>query len=124
MKMIKIFIVALFSVMLFITSCSYDKGEVPVVPVIAVCDTMVVTYNSGMSALLSTSCAVSNCHEAASIFGDFTTYDGIKTKYDNETLNNRVFVQKDMPPSYSTITLTDAQLQMIRCWIEAEAPEN
>lgn len=102
-------------------ACTYEKGEIPVVNV---CDTLVATYDTNVSAIVDASCAYSGCHNAGSPYGDFTTYTSLKAKVDEGKVEDRVIDQKNMPPSYATKPLTEDEFQIISCWLENGAPEN
>jgi hypothetical protein len=61
------------------------------------------------------------CHSTSYSCGSLEDYMGVKDKYNNGTLKQRVIVQKDMPSGSS---LTQAEIQKINCWIEQGAPNN
>lgn len=84
-----------------------------------------VTYNSSISAIFNTSCAYAGCHNGAAP-GDFTTYQGIADYIDGGKLEQRVVIERNMPPSYATIgptSLTDEELELFKCWIQSGYPE-
>lgn len=105
----------------FMFSCTKDKGAIPIISV-EFCDT--IKYSTNVAAIITTKCAsASGCHEAGSGSGDFTTYDGVKTKIglNSDPFNTRVFVTGDMP---LTGSLTNEEKQQLRCWLDAGAPNN
>jgi hypothetical protein len=121
MRIFQLFLVlAILLGFLIMHSCTYHKGEIVSVEI---CDTMDVTYNSGIADIVNSSCTFSGCHEAGAGFGDFTTYTALKEKADGGQLQDRVLDQKNMPPSGYT-ALTEDQLQLIDCWLQNGAPEN
>lgn len=120
-QLFPIFIFGYF--ILNIGACTYDKGEIPTDTLDNVCDTLSATYDANIGAIVNTSCAISNCHEAGCLFGDFTTYAGLKAKVDDGKVEDRVIDEKSMPPSYAT-PLTDEDFQLISCWLENGALEN
>lgn len=112
--------IALAFIAYFISSCSSEKGEIPVKE--TNCDS-VISYSTGIIPLVNANCAVSGCHVSGASMGDFTTYTGLKLKADNGSLNKQVVIQKSMPPSGSG-TLTDAERQLFECWIKQNSPNN
>jgi hypothetical protein len=61
------------------------------------------------------------CHEAGSLNGDFSSYEGISGVAKNGTLEKRVFINKDMPPLEP---LPEEDLRKIRCWLDNGAQNN
>ena len=85
------------------------------------CSTINSSYSSGILPVINANCTSSGCHNAGSVNGDFTIYAGIKLKVDNGSINNRVVVQKNMPPSGA---LSVDNLNKIKCWLNSGAPNN
>jgi mono/diheme cytochrome c family protein len=110
--------------LVFYTSCTYKKGEVPELPAAAAagdCDSA-VSYASQIAPLVMNYC--NGCHTPGGTgTGDFSDYAGLKQKADDGSLKNRVVVVKDMPEAGSP-TLTDAERKLIDCWIKQGAPNN
>ncbi|MEI6411486.1 MAG: hypothetical protein WCR52_19005 [Bacteroidota bacterium] len=82
-----------------------------------------ITYNNQIKTIINSSCAYAGCHNGdvnSSAPGNYTTQAGLTDVTSNGKLNNRVVTLKDMPPSNATgpKTLTDAQLQLMKCWIQ------
>jgi len=82
-----------------------------------------VTYNNQIKSIINSSCAYAGCHNGdvnSSAPGDYTTLSTLADVTTNGKLNNRVVTLKDMPPSNATgpKTLTDDQLQLMKCWIQ------
>jgi hypothetical protein len=114
MKTIPVFIV-IFLVLLGMLSCNKDEYDG------LDCSSMAATYNANIKPIISASCTSSGCHNAGSSNGDFTTYNGLKQKVDNGSIENRVLKEKNMPPS-SPLSLDDRK--KIKCWIENGALNN
>lgn len=79
------------------------------------------TFEEDIMPIFETYCNSSGCHgngQSASR-GNFTSYTGINNKYINGSLNNRVLIQKNMPPSGS---LSVEELRLFQCWIDSLAP--
>ena len=86
------------------------------------CDGSNLTYNAGISAIINPNCNNSNCHNAGSPHGDFTTYGGMQGVISSGAFNNRVLVSQDMPQG--SATLTQSQLNKLKCWVDNGFPEN
>ena len=78
-------------------------------------------YSANIKPIIDGNCLSSGCHNAGSTNGDFTTYDGLKAKADNGTLDSKVIKNKTMPPSKS---LPIGDLKKIKCWLNSSAPNN
>ena len=108
----------LFPVLLFVTACSFDKGDVPVVEF--PCDSM--SYSADIAPIMSTAC--NSCHTPGGTgTGDFSMYPDLKTAADNGTLKRDVFTLKSMPPAGSP-GISDEERSKIKCWVEQGAPNN
>ncbi len=111
----KIFI--FYALALFIISCKYDKGQLPVKKITSVCDST-VSYSIIIAPLTTTNCSNPGpgCHESGSSYGDFTFYAGLKAKVNNGSLLNRVVNHNGnpMPPA----GLTNDQISKLNCWIK------
>jgi hypothetical protein len=88
------------------------------------CDSSSVTYTNFVANVMSSNCTFSGCHNSGSSV-DLTTYASLKLKIDDGTFNNRVLVQKDMPPSYSSgpVSLDACALGKLKKWINNGAPQ-
>ena len=118
-------------VILSVCSCTYDKGDMA--QPIVLSDTTTVKYSADIKPILVTYCYGSNgqtCHVTPSnqgSNGDYTTYEGLKAKVDNGSLQNRVFSAfSDMPPSYSTgpQRLSAIDLAKFKRWVSKGALNN
>jgi len=116
------------SVLLFLMACTNDSlGE----PVKGECDNLSVTYVDLIKPIIDESCAYSNCHLDTAP-GNFITYAGIVPFLENGSFRNRVLNIKDdptlgMPPAFipadKPSSLTDEELNLIRCWLDNNFPE-
>ena len=112
-----------YSTLLFIAAisslfsgCTKDKGEI-----IITCEPgTVVSYSAEIKPLLDANCNTSGCHINGFAAGDFTTYQGILSKFDNGSLKKRI-VDRTMPSGFK---MPDDEIRKIVCWVEAGAPEN
>ena len=85
------------------------------------CNSIQSTYSSDIFPLVSAKCNSSGCHSAGSSRGDFTTYQGLKVKADNGSLEKSVLLDKDMPPSGA---LSQDERNKIKCWLNNGSPNN
>lgn len=84
------------------------------------CEGTSYTYEADIKSIVDSNCAISGCHNGSGSIPDFSTYD--------ELFDNRLAVKsrtgaKTMPPASSDKILTDAQIQMIACWVDDGAPQ-
>ena len=108
-------LVSISFIVLYISSCTFDKGEVP--PPSFKCDST-VHFQPTIDSIVVTSCMPphggSGCHESGSTNGDYTSYAGLKAKVDNGKLMEQVVTLKLMPQG---ATLPQADIDRIHCWI-------
>lgn len=115
------------------SACDYNKLPEPEQP--EFCDTTEVTYDNQMKDIIDNSCAYTGCHDGAGGIAPFnyTNYDGLSNAFG--VMRTRVVTFKDdpaqgMPPNSSAYPqsrkddLTEEELELFRCWIEAGFPEN
>jgi uncharacterized membrane protein len=113
--------VFLFMVVLA-TGCYYDKEALlyPGSNQPVDCTTVAAKFNSDVLPLITTKCAISNCHDASAAGGRiFQTYAQISAAKDR--INARAVVEKSMP---QTGPLLPAEVNILKCWIESGAPNN
>jgi hypothetical protein len=113
-------IVALFLLSVLISSCYYDNVE-ELYPNAGACETENLGFQSHIFPLIQSNCAMAGCHSANASIGAFVNYEGIKAKVDNGSMEHRVLVKKDMPPSQP---LNECQRAQIKVWLDAGAPNN
>lgn len=85
------------------------------------CSGLTPGYGSDVVHIINTNCVSSGCHNAGSMNGDYTTYNGLKTIASNGELERRVVTNKTMPPGKQ---LSLEELKMLKCWINSGAPNN
>lgn len=106
--------------LVLLSACYYDNeeelyGNEP-------CDTTNVTYSGTIEPIIQSSCATPGCHvTGGSANGYFESYANVKAKVDNGSFENRVVVQRDMPPGAQ---LNDCQILVIQQWLADGAPNN
>ena len=126
---------AFFLLSLCLSSCTNDVLPPPDKP--GFCDSIMASYNTNVKAIIDESCAYSGCHDGSGGIGpgNYSSYSGILPVLESTSFRNRVLVQKDdvglgMPPNASVYTqskkddLTEAELQIIECWLNAGHPED
>lgn len=114
-------------------ACEYNKLPEPELP--EFCETADVTYNGQMKDIINNSCAYSGCHDGAGGIGpfNFTNYNGLSNAFG--MMRTRVITLKDdpaqgMPPNSSVYPqsqkddLTQEELELFECWIDAGFPED
>ena len=115
----------LLIVFCYLQSCTSDKGEVPQ-PI------KTVLYQTDIKPIIQTYCygqGTQQCHVTSGNMGapgDFTSYEGLKEKVDNGSVQARVINLKDMPPVYSEgpTALSANDFESLRTWLNNGAPNN
>jgi ABC-type oligopeptide transport system substrate-binding subunit len=100
------------------TACNKDKTTAPTK---GDCGA-IPTYNNEIKPILTTYCGLNQgaCHGTGSGVGDYNTFGGLKKYTSNGTFKQRVLVDKDMPPSYSSgpTEMAAADLKLVQCWVD------
>ena len=94
-------------------SCKKDELHTPV------CDGSNPTYDADISLIIDQNCI--QCHGANSSHGDFTTYNNMNSVITNGKFEQEVLTDQTMPQNGS---LSQEQLNKIKCWVENGYPEN
>ncbi len=119
MKLVSAFIVIVF--LIAVSSCTRDK----ITEEESECSEA-VTYESDIEAILNNTCAYTGCH-AGGAPGNFASYAGVSDYIEGDEIERRVLVQRNMPPNYATqgpTSLTEEEIELFKCWVEAGYPEN
>ena len=78
-----------------------------------------ISFSQNIQSIISTNCAITGCHVAGGIGnGNFTEFSTIQSKANQ--IKTRTG-NKSMPIGR---TLTDEQIRLIACWVDAGAPNN
>lgn len=103
-------------IMLTMAGCSYKKD----LPASDDCTGATISFSAQIQPLIETRCAINSCHNAISTNrgGPFTSYALIK----NKALTIKQQVVGGIMPQGGSLTATE--IKMIRCWVDAGAPEN
>jgi hypothetical protein len=107
---------------LLATGCYYDKEELlyPGSNQPVDCTTVPAKFSTDVLPLVTTKCAIPNCHDASAaggkIFQNYTQISGAKDR-----INVRAVLEKSMP---KTGSLLASEVSTLKCWIESGAPNN
>lgn len=86
------------------------------------CDTTSYTYSGTVKTIINQNCATTvACHGVGTSYGDFTTYEGVKSRVTKQLIQKRAIVDKDMPPA---APIPDCELLLIKNWIDHGALNN
>ncbi len=121
MKLKFLSVSALFTLLAVVLSWQGCKKDDPHTPECTIPNAN-LSYTLNIKHIIDQQCI--SCHVTGSgvsgIVGDFSTYEGIKSRLDNGKVLDRVVVKKDMPQSGS---MSQAQRDSINCWIAAGYPK-
>lgn len=117
------------------SACAYD--EINLGGGGTACDSLGnVTYDNQIKPIVDASCAYAGCHQPGGVgTGDYRTYAGMLSHLQSGSVADRVLAQKNdpslgMPPNKSAYMesvkddLTDEELLLFQCWLNAGFPEN
>jgi uncharacterized membrane protein len=105
--------------MLFCYSCAYDNAEDLYGKV--ECPPGGVSFTDTIDPIISMNCAVSGCHVNGNQLPALETYEQIAANA--ETVKGKTS-NGTMPPPASGISLSQEEINVIACWVEAGAPQN
>lgn len=101
-----------------------------------VCPPGTATYDSNIRDIINESCAYAGCHDgnSPSVPGNFQSFSGMASFMKDGTVRTRVIDLRDdpvqgMPPSRAAYpqsqkeNLTDAEFELLQCWINSGFPE-
>ena len=122
-------IFALLLTLFVVVGCTYSKKEVDYPVVVTTCDTANVKFSTTILPLLNVNCNTSGCHDAASVAGGWALndYPGVKDVIDNGNgrfLNSIEQVNTSSPMPKGASKLSDCDINKIKAWMNAGAPEN
>lgn len=109
--------------------CTRDALPQPAVPD---CSTDIPVYDQEIRPIVEASCAYSGCH-LDSAPGNYQSYDGLLSSLEDGSFRERVVLlrtdpNRGMPPNYAPDDrpheLTEEELLLIECWLEAGYPQN
>jgi hypothetical protein len=95
------------------------------------------TWDADVQPIIAASCSYSGCHSGGTTANgylapesnDYTSYSAMKASLDNGKFELRALVNKDMPnasfvPTGMPTALTQDQLDVLQCWVDAGFPES
>jgi uncharacterized membrane protein len=86
----------------------------------ASCSDVAAKFAANVAPIISASCAVSGCHNSSGA-GGVVLQNHSQISAAKDRIKTRVVDDKTMPPGGP---LPPAQINIIKCWIEAGAPNN
>lgn len=119
----RIFFKTLFFCFLCILSYSCTRDNIE--PISEDC-VDIFTYEIHVKPIVNSSCAYNGCHSGAAP-GDFSTYSGLSSIFNNGKFHKRVLNEKSMPPPEATegpTELSEEQYHILFCWAESGFIEN
>jgi hypothetical protein len=90
-------------------SCTNDKFETD--PCFS------ISYEETIRPVVESKCAVTGCHVAGFLPGDFTRYEVLKQKAEEGKIQLMVFSLGIMPPVHK---LTEEEKAQLQCWLTKE----
>ena len=124
----KLFFTLFVAITIAVAGCTTDALPEPVeMP----CTDLQPTYETEIQAIIEQTCAYDGCHLGTAP-GVYVDYAGLSRDLNSGSFRQRVVEQRTdanrgMPPNYAPegrpVDLTDRQLEMIVCWLEAGHPE-
>lgn len=111
-----------FILVVFLSACYYDNEEELYPSNMNDCNTEQLTFTADIQPIINSSCAIPACHQAGGNgFGNFETYSGLKAILDNGSFENRVIIQRNMPPNRE---LSSCEIEKLKEWLNQGAPNN
>ena len=105
---------------LFITSCTFDKGELPKISgTTSPCDST-VHYNPTISNIISTNCGAPSCHGTHTTTSQLTILSVLQG--DAANVKNRINGIGNIMPQTGPLSASD--LSKLNCWINNGALNN
>jgi len=111
--------------------CTADKT--PIIDLSNACLEVEVSYNLNIKTIIDNSCALGGCHiNGGDGPGVYTNYSNLVPFFEDGSFERTVIEQRNdpnigMPPDWSNNgapkDLTEDQIELVKCWIEAGYPE-
>jgi uncharacterized membrane protein len=119
----KIKIIFFFLTVAIASGCYNDKEELlyPGITQSVDCSTVPAKFSANVLPLVTSKCAVSGCHDAISQAGGLILQTHVQISGAKNMVNTRAVIVKDMPRSGA---LSPSEINILKCWIEAGAPNN
>lgn len=116
----KLFLIFAFMLSISFVSCTKDIGPNPdlIVKTSNACDT--ITFTKHILPIFNSECVT--CHSAGGQSPELSNYTLIKTQVDGGRIKARVIDGPSFMPASGR--LPDNQINLIKCWLDAGAPNN
>jgi len=103
--------------------CLNDKGLIPKSPETS-CDSLNVSYNIDVKPLAEAKCGTIGCHDSSgSAPGNFTTYNALSGVSQAVKIRIQLDISDPLHMPQGGV-LTQEELDIFLCWIDAGAPNN
>ncbi|WP_045688482.1 hypothetical protein [Hymenobacter sp. AT01-02] len=123
--MIKLSTVLSALLMLFLSSCAYDKADEIAGPKVPCTTPDVVSYSASISPLLTQNCR--SCHNSVLVTGSVNLEDfSVIQKYirSGELMGNVKHLPGYNPMPQGGKKLSDCDIELLQKWVDAGAPNN
>lgn len=119
--MTKNFTLISFLFAFYLISCTKNNEQDLYPTTASSCSTISAKYTADIKPLFLARCTISGCHNTTSNAGGFAleTYTQVAAKA--AKINQRCIVEKNMPAAGP---LSNAEIAMLKCWIDSGAPNN
>ena len=129
-----VLIISLTSIAILLTETACTTDQLLEMPPLALCDTLPVSYDLQVKAIIDTNCAFAGCHVSGTAApGNYTTYNRMlpfltDREFKRFVIDLRNDPELGMPPDWVTNPgpndLTDEEFDIISCWVQNDYPEN
>ncbi|HYG14912.1 MAG TPA: hypothetical protein VEC12_04095 [Bacteroidia bacterium] len=118
-------IIAAFVLSLSIQSCYYDNEE-ELYPQSGNCDTAAITYSGKIAPMVASRCALSGCHGAGSMNGDFSSHATFSAFLDTKKANlvESINFRGPKPMPQGGVKMPACDIQHLETWINNGYPNN
>jgi len=129
-----VLIISLTSIAILLTETACTTDQLLEMPPLALCDTLPVSYDLQVKAIIDTNCAFAGCHVSGTAApGNYTTYNRMlpfltDREFKRFVIDLRNDPELGMPPDWVTNPgpndLTDEEFDIISCWVQNGYPQN
>ncbi|MBK9672496.1 MAG: hypothetical protein IPP56_08685 [Bacteroidetes bacterium] len=103
-----------------LSSCEYHTVEVELLEgSINPCDTATVSFSTDVTAILTSKCATTGCHDGTGDDPNLSSslYTNLESSLGDGKFKSKVIDQRTMPPIGST-ALSNTEYMILKCWFE------
>lgn len=112
------YLILFLCTIIILSGCYYDNEE-ELYPNSFNCNVDDTNFELVIKPIIDANCAISGCHVAGTGRKNLSVYQGLKDVVDDGRLNDRVIVNKSMPPSGP---LSKCDIATIDAWIKQGGP--